>query len=62
MDHIQTIEKLQKLRLEAMASLHQQHVNDASTDTFTIDEYLALLVDYLGYELDGAYSFLLTRK
>lgn len=46
MNNNQTIEKLQQMRLGAMASLHQQHVNDNRIESVTADEYLALLTDH----------------
>jgi DNA replication protein DnaC len=46
MNNNQTIEKLQQMRLGAMASLHQQHVKDNRIESVTADEYLALLTDH----------------
>jgi len=42
----QTVEKLRKMRLGAMAQLHQQHVNENRFEGITCDEYLALLTDH----------------
>jgi DNA replication protein DnaC len=46
MNNNQTIEKLQQMRLGAMASLHQQHIKDNRIESVTADEYLALLTDH----------------
>jgi|SRR5690554_5345516 len=46
MNNNQTIEKLQQMRLGAMASLHQQHVKDNRIESVTADEYLAILTDH----------------
>ena len=43
MDNNQTIEKLKKMRLGAMAELHLQHVKNNQLSGHTPDEYLALL-------------------
>jgi DNA replication protein DnaC len=42
----QTIEKLQNMRLGAMARLHLQHVEQNRFGGMTCDEYLALLTDH----------------
>ncbi len=46
MNNSQTVEKMKVLRLTAMASLHQQHIQDNNIEKMTADEYLALLVDH----------------
>jgi len=46
MNNNQTIEKLKQMRLGAMATLHLQHLKDNGLESFTIDEYLALLTDH----------------
>lgn len=46
MNNNQTIEKLKQMRLNAMASLYQQHQKGSQLESFTIDEYLALLTDH----------------
>jgi len=46
MNNNQTIEKLKKMRLTAMADLHGQQVKSNQYGQCTPDEYLALLVDH----------------
>ena len=46
MDNNQTIEKLKKMRLGAMAELHLQHVKNNQLSGHTPDEYLALLTQH----------------
>lgn len=46
MNNNQTIEKLKQMRLGAMATLHLQQIKDNTLESFTIDEYLALLTDH----------------
>jgi DNA replication protein DnaC len=46
MNNNQTIEKLKKMRLGAMAHLHDQHVKSNQYGQCTPDEYLALLIDH----------------
>lgn len=46
MNNNQTIEKLKQMRLNAMATLHLQHIKDNRTMDITADEYLALLTDH----------------
>ena len=46
MNNNQTIEKLKQMRLDAMATLHLQQIKDNTLESFTIDEYLALLTDH----------------
>lgn len=46
MDNNQTIEKLKKMRLGAMAELHLQHVKNNQLSGHTPDEYLALLAEH----------------
>ena len=46
MNNHQTVEKLRKMRLSAMADLHQQHVKNNQLNELTPDEYLALLADH----------------
>lgn len=46
MNNNQTIEKLNQMRLGAMASLHLQHLKDKRMESLTADEYLALLTDH----------------
>lgn len=40
MNNNQTIERLKLMRFGAMASLHQQHIQDNSIEKMTADEYL----------------------
>lgn len=42
----QTIEKLNKMQLTAMAQLHGQYVKNTQSTQHTCDEYLALLIDH----------------
>jgi DNA replication protein DnaC len=46
MNNEQTIEKLKRMRLGAMAELHRQHVRENRTGDITADQYLALLTDH----------------
>lgn len=46
MNSNQTVEKLRKMRLSAMAELHYQNVKDNRFTGFTPDEYIALLADH----------------
>lgn len=46
MNNNQTVEKLKQMRLDAMAHLHLQHMNDNRSGDMTCDEYLALLTDH----------------
>ncbi len=46
MDNNQTIEKLKKMRIGAMAELHLQHIKNNSFNDITPDEYLALLTEH----------------
>ena len=46
MNSNQTVEKLRKMRLGAMAELHYQNVKDNRFSGFTPDEYIALLADH----------------
>src|SRR6056297_2354514 len=46
MSNNQTIEKLKKMRINAMAELHLQHVKNNQLTDVTPDEYLALLTDH----------------
>ncbi|MCP4486826.1 MAG: ATP-binding protein [Gammaproteobacteria bacterium] len=46
MNNNQTIEKLKKMRLTAMADLHGQQVKSNQYGQCTTDEYLALLIDH----------------
>ena len=46
MNNNQTIDKLNQMRLTAMASLHQRHLHDNTIESMTADEYLALLTDH----------------
>jgi len=46
MNNNQTIEKLKKMRLTAMAELHGQQVKNNQYGQCTPDEYLALLIDH----------------
>jgi len=41
-----TLEKLKQLRLNAMAELHLQNIQNNQSEKFTTDEYLALLVEH----------------
>lgn len=42
----QTIEKLKAMRLTAMAQLHYNHLTELRAQTYTADQYLALLTDH----------------
>ena len=46
MNNNHTIEKLRQMRIGAMAELHLQHVKNNNIESFTPDEYLALLTDH----------------
>src|SRR5574344_1957455 len=46
MNNNQTIDKLNQMRLTAMASLHQRHLHDNTIESMTADEYLALRTDH----------------
>lgn len=46
MNNNQTVEKLKRMRLGAMADLHLQHVKNNQLSDLTADEYLALLTDH----------------
>lgn len=46
MNNNQTLERLRSMRLRAMASLHEQHLEDNRIESMTTDEYLTLLVDH----------------
>jgi DNA replication protein DnaC len=46
MNNNQTIEKLRRMRLNAMAQLHEQQVKNNQNTQSTPDEYLALLTDH----------------
>jgi DNA replication protein DnaC len=46
MNNNQTIEKLRKMRINAMAELHLQHVRNNQLSDVTPDDYLALLTDH----------------
>lgn len=46
MNNNQTIEKLRKMRISAMADLHEQHVKSTRHTDLTSDEYLALLTEH----------------
>ena len=46
MNNNQTIDKLNQMRLTAMASLHHRHLQDNTIESMTADEYLALLTDH----------------
>lgn len=46
MNNNQTIEKLRKMRINAMADLHMQHVKNNQLSEVTPDDYLALLTDH----------------
>jgi len=46
MNNNQTIEKLRKMRINAMADLHMQHVKNNQLSQVTPDDYLALLTDH----------------
>jgi len=41
-----TVEKLRKMRLNAMAELHQQNVRENRLDNTTADEYIAMLTEH----------------
>ncbi|UKY81811.1 IS21-like element helper ATPase IstB [Elizabethkingia anophelis] len=45
MNQNHTIERLRNLRLNAMAQLHQNHLESRSILEFTTDEYLEMLID-----------------
>lgn len=46
MNNNNTIEKLKQMRIGAMAELHLQHVKNNGIESFTPDEYLAILTDH----------------
>ncbi len=46
MNNSQTIEQLKKMRISAMADLHQEHVKNNSQNENTPDEYLAILTEH----------------
>lgn len=46
MNNNQTVEKLKRMRLTAMAELHLQHVKNNQFNKLTADEYLAILADH----------------
>lgn len=46
MNNNQTVEKLRKMRINAMADLHQQTVRNNQLDNTTADEYIGLLTDH----------------
>lgn len=46
MNNNQTIEKLRKMRINAMAELHEQQLKENRRSELTADEYLALLTDH----------------
>ena len=46
MDNNQTIEKLRKMRISAMAELHMQHIRNNRFNDITPDEYLAMLAEH----------------
>ena len=49
----QTIEKLRKMRLTAMAELHHNHLRDNRIEGLTPDQYLALLTDHQWEDLQN---------
>jgi DNA replication protein DnaC len=46
MNNNQTVEKLRKMRINAMADLHHQNVRNNQLDNTTADEYIGLLTDH----------------
>ncbi len=46
MNNNQTIEKLKQMRIKAMAELHMQHITSNSVESYTPDQYLAILTDH----------------
>ena len=46
MNNNQTVKKLRKMRINAMADLHQQTVRNNQLDHTTADEYIGLLTDH----------------
>jgi DNA replication protein DnaC len=46
MNHNQTVEKLRRMRINAMAELHSQNVKHNQLNDITPDDYLALLTDH----------------
>jgi DNA replication protein DnaC len=46
MNNNQTVEKLRKMRINAMAELHQQNVKNNQLSEVTADEYIGLLTDH----------------
>ena len=46
MNNNQTVEKLKRMRLGAMAEMHLQHIKENRMAGLTGDEYLALLTDH----------------
>ncbi len=46
MNNNQTVEKLRKMRINAMSELHMQHVENNQLTDVTPDDYLAMLTDH----------------
>ncbi len=46
MDNNQTVEKLKKMRIGAMADLHLQHIKNNTLNDITPDEYITLLTEH----------------
>ncbi len=46
MNNTETLEKLKRMRLHAMAQLHNQYMESQQYSSFTPDEYIALLADH----------------
>jgi len=46
MNNTETLEKLKNMRLHAMAQLHNQYMESQQNNSFTPDEYIALLADH----------------
>ncbi len=46
MDNNQTVEKLKKMRIGAMADLHLQHIKNNTFNDITPDEYITLLTEH----------------
>ena len=46
MNHYSTIEKMKQMRLKGMAEVYYNNMQASSCQDYTIDQYLAMLVDY----------------
>ncbi len=46
MNHYSTIEKMKQMRLKGMAEIYYNNMQASNYQDHTIDQYLAMLVDY----------------